>query len=109
MSRKFSNLSNLIGAGVIAASLAVVPLSIPAHAQNTGSDNNTGTTTQQNSGADVRGVKSQATDRDSNDWGWLGLLGLIGLAGLAKKNRTDDVRHVNNDPNVGVRSGSDYR
>jgi hypothetical protein len=109
MSRKFSTISNLIGAGVIAASLAVVPLTLPAHAQNTAPDNNAGTTTQQNSGVDATGTKSQATERDHNDWGWLGLLGLIGLAGLAKKNRTDDVRHVNNDPNVGVRSGSDYR
>lgn len=30
------------------------------------------------------------TDRDHNDWGWIGLLGLIGLAGLIPKKRVCD-------------------
>lgn len=107
MDKKLSNLPKFIGAGVLAASLAVAPLTLPAQAQN--SDNNTGTTTQQTQGANDAGVRSQATERDNNDWGWFGLLGLIGLAGLLKKNQPTHVRNVNNDPNVGVRPGSDYR
>jgi hypothetical protein len=98
---KFANLSKVVGAGVIAASLAVVPLTLPAHAQNSGTDTNT-QNTQTNS--DVRDVE---TENDFN-WGWLGLLGLAGLAGLAGKKRHETHR-ISNDPNVVVRSGSDYR
>ncbi|HEY9821071.1 MAG TPA: WGxxGxxG family protein [Candidatus Sericytochromatia bacterium] len=100
----FSNLSKFVGAGVIAASLTVVPLTLPAHAQN----NTSGTSTQQNGTADATGPISTNTERDNNNWGWLGLLGLAGLAGLAKK-KHQEVHHVSNDPNVGVRSSTDYR
>ncbi len=102
---KASKLSKLVGAGVIAASLAVVPLSIPAQAQ----DNPPGTSTQQNSGVDADGPIVDGTERDNNDWGWIGLLGLTGLAGLLGKKRQESVHHVNHDPDVVVRPGSDYR
>jgi hypothetical protein len=108
MNKKLSHVSKFLGAGVLATSLAVAPLTLPAQAQNTAPDN-TGTTTQQNERVDTAGVRTQATERDNNHWGWFGLLGLIGLAGLLKKNQPESVRYVNNDPNVGARSGSDLR
>lgn len=102
---KASKLSKLVGAGVIAASLAVVPLSIPAQAQ----DNAPGTSTQPNAEVDATGPIGVATERDNNDWGWLGLLGLTGLAGLVGKKRKETVHHVDSNPDVVVRPGSDYR
>lgn len=106
---KFSNFSKFVGTSLITASLAVLPLTVPAHAQSNAPGTSTGTSTQQNSNVDTRGPISTNTDRDHNNWGWLGLLGLAGLAGLARKNHTETVHHVNNDPSVGVRSGNDYR
>ena len=101
---KSSKTSTFIGAGVIAASLLLVPLNIPAQAQS-----NTGTTsTQQDSNANQAGPIRYNTESDHNNWGWLGLLGLAGLAGLAKKSRPTTVNTVN-DPNVGVRSSNDFR
>jgi LPXTG-motif cell wall-anchored protein len=88
---KISSLSKLIGAGVIAASLAVVPLSVPAQAQNTAPD----TTTQQNGSVDATGPINDNTNRDdNNDLGWFGLLGLTGLAGLLGRKRRETVHHV---------------
>lgn len=71
------NLSNVIGAGVLALSLSILPSALPANAQ---SDNAPNTTT----------AGANEGDRDF-DWGWLGLLGLAGLAGLARKTE-DPVR-----------------
>ncbi len=101
---KISNLSKLVGAGVIAASLAVV--SVPANAQSdTSGTSGTSGTYSQPSG-------NVATESDNDfDWGWLGLLGLAGLAGLAGKKRHETVhtRPVNHDPDVSVRPGSNFR
>jgi LPXTG-motif cell wall-anchored protein len=104
---KPSNLSKLVGAGLIATSLAVVPLTLSAQAQNTAPD----TTTQQNADVDARGPISDHTERDnSNDLGWFGLIGLAGLAGLLGKKRQEvHTQQVSRDPDVQVRSGSDYR
>ena len=101
---KISNVSKLVGAGVLAASIAVVPLNLPAHAQGT-----TGTSTQQDGNSNAAGPISANTDSDNNNWGWLGLLGLAGLAGLAKKKHNQTTHTVSNDPNIGVRSGNDLR
>jgi hypothetical protein len=81
-----SLLSKVVGASVLAASVAFVPFTLPATAQtNTAPD--TTTTTDQ-------GVQTaEYDDEDSFDWGWLGLLGLSGLAGLAGRKRNDDVRY----------------
>lgn len=100
---KSFNASTFLGAGVIAASLLLVPLNISAQAQT-----NTGTTSTQQD-ANQTGPISYNTERDHNNWGWLGLLGLAGLAGLAKKSRPTTVHSVSNDPNIGVRSGNDFR
>jgi LPXTG-motif cell wall-anchored protein len=106
----FTKVSKIVGAGVIAASLAVVPLTLPAQAQNNTTDNTSDTSTQQRTGAvEDRGPIRENTNGDNNDLGWFGLLGLIGLAGLAGKKRKETVHHVSSEPNVGVRTGSDYR
>jgi hypothetical protein len=97
---QISKASKVLSAGLIAASLAVVPLT-SAQAQ----DNTTGTTGTTGTNTEVETVDTE----DSFDWGWLGLLGLAGLAGLAGKKRQETVHHVNTDPDVRVRSGSDYR
>lgn len=98
-----SSVSKFISAGAIAAALAVVPLTVPVQAQT--QDTAPDTTSTQRTGD----VDATETNDDFN-WGWLGLLGLAGLAGLARKNRTETVHtHPINNPDLGVRSGSDYR
>lgn len=98
---KNSTLSKLLGAGVVAAALAVAPFTLPAQAQNTAP----GTSVERD--GEVEDVETE----DGFDWGWLGLLGLAGLAGLAGKKRQETVRNyqVSNDPDVRVRSGTDSR
>jgi len=98
---KPSNMSKFVGASLIAASLAVVPLNLPASAQTQNDAANNGTNTQP--------TRDVADTNDDFDWGWLGLLGLAGLAGLAGLKRKDNVHRVSNNPDVVVRSGSDYR
>ena len=102
---KRSDLSKAIGAGIIAAGLALAPAHLPASAQTdttggtTGGTNSTTTTTTPGS-ADVAGAE---TDRDF-DWGWLGLLGLSGLLGLIPRKREENVRYTtttgDRDPSV---------
>lgn len=66
----------IFGAGVLALSLAVVPATLPAAAQN-------------NSNAPALDTTPlQETKDDHNNWGWLGLLGLIGVANLFRKPKT---------------------
>lgn len=83
-----SKLTKIAGASVIAASLALMPLSLPASAQT---DTTAPTTTQTSpeSNAPVFDTTPfQETKNDNNNWGWLGLLGLIGLANLFRKPKT---------------------
>ena len=90
---KYSQVSKFIGAGVLAASLAVIPSHLPAQAQ-------TGTqapTYETQPNEDL--YETTETDRDF-DWGWLGLLGLIGLAGLAKRSEPVRYRDVDREPDV---------
>ena len=100
---KASSVSKFVGASVIAASLAILPLTVSVQAQtdNNAADTNTQTTGQ----ADT----ANTYDDNNFDWGWLGLLGLAGLAGLLPKKRQETVYRSNNDPNVGVGTRSDYR
>lgn len=104
---KNSYLPKVIGAGLIAASLVIVPLNVSVQAQT--STNGTDTTTTQNRDTNAAGPITANTDADHNNWGWLGLLGLTGLAGLARKKRVVTTQYATNDPNVGVRSGNDFR
>ena len=102
----FHKFSKLFGASVIAVSLAVVPLTVPAQAQNNAPD----TSTQRDTNVDARGPITDNTNRDdNNDLGWFGLIGLAGLAGLAGKKRRETVHHSNSNPDVVVRSGNNYR
>jgi MYXO-CTERM domain-containing protein len=91
---KISNLSKLVAAGVLSASVAVVPFNLPASAQsNTGTTGTTDTTTTT---APRQGVDNTARNDDGFDWGWLGLLGLAGLAGLIpRKQQTTAYRDPN--------------
>ncbi|MEG3876170.1 WGxxGxxG family protein [Microcoleus sp. herbarium7] len=88
---KRSDLSKAIGAGIIAAGLAIAPAHLPASAQtNTAPGTNSTTTTTTTPSSDVYNAE---TDRDF-DWGWLGLLGLSGLLGLMPKKREENVRYT---------------
>lgn len=92
---KISNLSKLVAAGVLSASVAVVPFDLPASAQsNTGTG--TGTTTDTTTTTPTQGVDNTNRD-DGFDWGWLGLLGLTGLAGLIPRKQEEPTRY--RDPN----------
>ena len=101
---KRSDLSKAIGAGIIAAGLALAPAHLPASAQTdtTGGTNNTTTTT---TGSDVA---SADTDRDF-DWGWLGLLGLSGLLGLIPRKREENVRYTTTTGDRDPAVRTDYR
>ncbi|MBD2741672.1 WGxxGxxG family protein [Coleofasciculus sp. FACHB-1120] len=103
---KVSNLPKLLSAGVLAASVALVPMTLPASAQTdttTSPDTTTNTapdttTTTPNQGVTTTNYEG---DRDFN-WGWLGLLGLAGLAGLS--GRKNDERVAYRDPNEATSS-----
>lgn len=69
------NLPKVIGASIVAVGLTLMPLTLPATAQNSPNSNTM---------AQAETAPDQEGDRDF-DWGWLGLLGLAGLAGLRKK------------------------
>src|SRR6476661_2103347 len=101
---KRSDLSKAIGAGIIAAGLALAPAHLPASAQTdtTGGTNNTTTTT---TGSDVAGADA---DRDF-DWGWLGLLGLSGLFGLIPRKREENVRYTTTTGDRDPAVRTDYR
>ena len=89
---QISKLSKLVGAGILAASVAVIPFNLPASAQsNTGAGTTTGTGTTSGT-TTSQGVDNTNRDNDF-DWGWLGLLGLGGLAGLAGRKREEPVRY----------------
>jgi MYXO-CTERM domain-containing protein len=106
---KISSFSKFVGASVIAASVAMLPLTASAQSQtdNTAPDTYNRTNTVE--------TADTYDDNDSN-WGWLGLLGLAGLAGLLPRKRHETVYRSdhdsysrNNEPDVVVRSRSDYR
>lgn len=76
--------SKILTASVIAASIAILPLSLPASAQtDTGTQPNT--TTEDTTRPTIDTTPFQETKDGNNNWGWLGLLGLIGLANLFRK------------------------
>jgi hypothetical protein len=107
---KRSDLSKAIGAGIIAAGLAIAPAHLPASAQTDTTGGTTGgttgtTTTTTTPGSDVYNAE---TDRDF-DWGWLGLLGLSGLLGLIPKKREENVRYTTTTGDREPAVRSDYR
>jgi hypothetical protein len=104
---KRSDLSKAIGAGIIAAGLALAPAHLPASAQT---DTTGGTTSGTNSTTTTTGsdVATAETDRDF-DWGWLGLLGLSGLLGLIPRKREENVRYTTTTSDREPAARSDYR
>ncbi len=105
---KRSDLSKAIGAGIIAAGLAIVPAHLPASAQtNTAPGTNSRTTTTTTPRSDVY---SADTNRDRDfDWGWLGLLGLSGLLGLMPRKREENVRYTTTTGDRDPAVRTDYR
>lgn len=106
---KRSDLSKAIGAGIIAAGLAIAPAHLPASAQTDttggttpGTNNTTTTTIPRSDGYNAE------TDRDF-DWGWLGLLGLTGLFGLIPRKREENVRYTTTTSDREPAVPTDYR
>lgn len=64
---KHSNWLKFVSAGILAISVAIVPLTLPVSAQVE--------------------TKPEEVYEDNFYWGWLSLLGLIALAGLSNKDR----------------------
>lgn len=99
---KISNFSKFIGAGVIAASLAILPSTVSAQVD-------VAPNTYERPVGDVNAI----TTENDFDWGWLGLLGLAGLAGLAGRKRRDVdtvyTDRVTREPDVVTRREPDYR
>ena len=101
---KRSDLSKAIGAGIIAAGLAIAPAHMPASAQtNTAPGTNSTTTTTPRSD-----VYNAQTNRDFY-WGWLCLLGLSGLLGLMPKKREENVRYTTTTGDRDPAVRTDYR
>lgn len=108
---KLANFSKVVGASLISASVAILPLSLPASAQTetqptTTTPNTTtpNTTTEDKTSPTFDTTPFQETKDDNNNWGWLGLLGLIGLANLFRKPKTT----VYSEPDVTTRSTNRY-
>ncbi len=72
------NLTQVVSAGFLTLSMAMLPLTLPANAQVT--DPRVETTPR----------TTRVEQRQDFDWGWLGLIGLFGLAGLAGRKRSDE-------------------
>jgi len=89
---KRSNISQVVGASLMAGGLTLAPLTIPASAQSNSSPNTNTTLSTDNTPRDSN------RDNDHRDWGWLGLIGLAGLAGLAKGKSSEPATY--RDPNV---------
>jgi len=105
----------ILGAGVLALSLSVLPIGQGVMAQTGGTapgDTTTAPGTTGTTGTGVDGTTTTTTsptytttNRDNDfDWGWLGLLGLLGLAGLSGRHKeADNARY--REPDVVGRSG----
>jgi len=88
------DVSQVVGASLLAFGIALASTTMPASAQSNSSPNtntNSSTNTTARQGVDNR-------DHDNSNWGLLGLIGLVGLAGLAKGKRSEPVTY--RDPNV---------
>lgn len=106
---KLSDLSKAIGAGIIAAGLALAPAHLPASAQT---DTTGGTTSGTNSSTTTTTPRSDVYNADADrdfDWGWLGLLGLSGLLGLIPRKREENVRYTTTTGDREPAVRSDYR
>ena len=105
---KRSDLSKAIGAGIIAAGLALAPGHLPASAQTDTTGGTTGGTTNTTTTTTGSDVATADADRDF-DWGWLGLLGLSGLFGLIPRKREENVRYTTTTGDRDPAVRTDYR
>lgn len=104
---KVSNFSKVVGVSIIAASVAIMPLSLPASAQTDTQPTTTtpNTTIEDKTSPTVDTTPFQESENDRNpNFGWLGLLGLIGLANLFRKPKTT----VYSEPDVTTRTTNRY-
>jgi MYXO-CTERM domain-containing protein len=72
-------LAKMISISTLVTSLAFVPMTLPAAAENSGASNRSDTTTNS-----AQTTQSTREERGFN-WGWLGLIGLLGLAGRQRE------------------------
>jgi hypothetical protein len=103
---KRSDLSKAIGAGIIAAGLALAPAHLPASAQT---DTTGGTTGGANTTTTTTGGSDVASTDNNFDWGWLGLLGLSGLFGLIPRKREENVGYTTTTGDRDPAVRTDYR
>lgn len=92
-----SAFSKIVGASILAASVTLLPLTLPVSAQT---DTQPSTTTEDKTSPTFDTTPFQETKNDNNNWGWLGLLGLIGLANLFRKPK-EPVRYTEPDTTPG--------
>jgi hypothetical protein len=85
---KKSQSIRLIGAGILATSVALLPMTAPASAQ-------TSTTTTPNTTTTQRTYDTTTNNDDRGLWGLAGLAGLLGL--LGGKRRDDEHRRTMDD------------
>jgi hypothetical protein len=88
---KKDSLLQILGAGAIAAVLAVAPLSLPGHAQTNTAPNQSETGKfAQNNQPNLDTTPLQETEGQNDNFGWLGLLGALGLLNLLRKPKTTE-------------------
>jgi len=80
-------LSKVVGAGVLVASLATLPLAMPASAQ----DGTLRILLRLLLVIKLFMKPVKLINKRTFDWGWIGLLGLVGLAGRLAKHRQETV------------------
>ncbi len=96
---KCSNLSKIFAASVLASSLAILPLAVPAGAQTS---NGTDTTNSAPRSSINNSDYNRGADYNNNHdhggyWGLLGLIGLLGLGGMARGKRSEPMAHRSTD------------
>lgn len=102
---KAYNFSQWVSASVLAMSLTVGAIALPAMAQTDAApgNNNTGNV-QQNNAPNLDTTPFQETKGRTDNYGWLGLFGLLGLLNLLRKSEEP---RAYREPNVSVGQTSD--
>jgi hypothetical protein len=105
MMKRFT-LSKVAGAGLVALSLAVLPVALPASAQtNNNPANEAVQETREDNAPNLDTTPLQETRGQKDNWGWLGLVGLAGLLNLLRKPERPTAYR---EPDVVTRSGDRY-
>jgi hypothetical protein len=100
-------LSKVAGVGLVALSLAVFPVTLPASAQtnNNNPANEAVQETREDNAPNLDTTPFQETRGQKDNWGWLGLIGLAGLLNLLRKPERPTAYR---EPDVATRSGDRY-